>query len=68
MGGIVNWLHLHGSLTHAGLVSQVELGDSETPADLLYLGEKAPVWGWGFRQQHVSTFWALKEDCSQAPL
>lgn len=43
VGGIMNWRHLHGSLTHAGLVSQVELGDSETPADLLYLGEKAPV-------------------------
>lgn len=53
-----------GSLTQAGLINQVDLGDSETPADLLCLGEKAPAWGWEFRK-HMGTLWALKEDCSK---
>lgn len=31
------------SLAAAGLINQVGLGDGETLADLLYVGEKVPV-------------------------
>lgn len=38
------------SLAQAGLINQVWLGDSETLADSVCLGEKAPPWGWGYGQ------------------
>lgn len=38
------------SLAQAGLKNQVQLGDSETLADSVCLGEKAPPWGWGYGQ------------------
>lgn len=49
-----SWLAIYTgrpvSLAEAGLINQVGLGDTETLADLLYLGEKVPAWDWGFSE------------------